>query len=356
VVVELPDGDPRWAAFASGHPEGLVYHHPAWSKVIERAYGHQPLALGYEDADGNLRGVLPLFRTRGLVTGRRLSSLPRTPVAGPLADGDTAMAALVEAAIDRVQAGESSWLEVKTASAHIGELVAGMASARWDPTYVLELPSTPDEIRFGNSRNHGRITWAVKKAARHGVRLRTAETVADLRSWYSLYLETMRPHAVPPRPFGFFAAIWDILRPLNLARLTLAERPAGNHAAIVAGSFFLMSSATVLYAFNGRRRSELSLRPNDFIQWHAIHDACHNGFRRYDFGEVTDDQRGLAEFKSKWQAEPKSLFRYYFPAERKGHGSKLRSGGRIHRAAAHAWRRLPLPITELIGARLDRHL
>jgi CelD/BcsL family acetyltransferase involved in cellulose biosynthesis len=355
-VVELANGDPRWASFASGHPDGLVYHHPAWSDVLERAYGHERLALGYEDADGNLRGVLPLFRTRGLVTGRRLSSLPHTPVAGPLGDGDTAMAALVEAAIERIHAGENSWLEVKTANPDIGELVAGMASARWDSTYVLELPSAPDEIRFGTSRNHGRIKWAVNKATRHGVRLRTAETVADLRSWYSLYLETMRSHAVPPRPFGFFAAIWDILRPLNLARLILAERPAGDHAAVVAGSFFLMSSTTVLYAFNGRRRAELSLRPNDVIQWHAIHDACRDGFRHYDFGEVTDDQQGLAEFKSKWQAEPKPLFRYYFPAERQGHGSKLRSGGRIHRTATHVWRRLPLPITVLVGARLYRHL
>src|SRR5215208_1775194 len=86
-VMEIdPQVDPRWEAFVAAHPDGLIYHHPAWLQVLEREYGHRPICLAYEDSDGSLQGVLPLCHTRGIpfnrtseVAGRRLSSLPRTP-------------------------------------------------------------------------------------------------------------------------------------------------------------------------------------------------------------------------------------------------------------------------------------
>src|SRR5215213_1251984 len=77
--------DPRWEAFVTSHPGATVYHHPAWLRVLAQAYGYRPASLACQDEKGQIRGVLPLFRTRGLVTGRGLASLPRTPVAGPLA-------------------------------------------------------------------------------------------------------------------------------------------------------------------------------------------------------------------------------------------------------------------------------
>src|SRR5690606_32691460 len=84
-VVEINAAtDHRWADFVMAHPEGLVYHHPAWSQVIEETYGYRPAHLACVDADGNMHGVLPLFSQRGLLSGRRLVSLPHTPVCGPL--------------------------------------------------------------------------------------------------------------------------------------------------------------------------------------------------------------------------------------------------------------------------------
>src|SRR5207249_10001549 len=97
-------------------------------------------------------------------------------------------------------------------------------------------------------RNHGRITWAVNKAAKAGVRVRDAETDDELRSWYRLYLETMREKAVPPRPYRFFKTMWDVLRPQAMLRLLLAEQ----QGRLLAGSIFLCYGSTVCYAFTGR--------------------------------------------------------------------------------------------------------
>src|SRR5215469_17207283 len=80
--------DPRWEDLVSTLPGGIIYLHPAWMRVLEAAFGYKPIHLAYEHATGHLHGILPLFHLHRLVTGRCLSSLPRTPVAGPLADND----------------------------------------------------------------------------------------------------------------------------------------------------------------------------------------------------------------------------------------------------------------------------
>src|SRR5262249_56274015 len=106
-----------------------------------------------------------------------------------------------------------------------------------------------------------------------------AETERDLRAWYGLYVDTMRWHVVPPRPYRFFEVAWQLLRPRGLLRLLLAEQHEARQSRLLAGSIFLMFGQTVFYAFNGRRREDLSLEPNDAIQWQAIHDAFRRGFR-----------------------------------------------------------------------------
>jgi len=355
-VVEVdPYTDARWEAFVAAHPDGLIYHHPAWLQVIEQAYGHQPLCLACEDADGRLRGVLPLFHTRGLLTGRRLSSLPHTPVAGPLAQDDQALAALLCAAVERVR-GKAASLQLKVLRPGFDAMVDGLRCVPWEPTYVLELPEQLNQLRFGDSRNHARIKWAVNKAAKMGVVVRPAETDGELRTWYGLYLDTMRWHAVPPRPYRFFKLVWERLRPQGLMRLLLAEQHEGGRSKLLAGSIFLMWHPTVFYAFNGRRREDLSLRPNDVIQWQAIQDACREGFRYYDLGEVEEHQQSLAEFKTKWSAEPRRLYRYYYPAAYEIQTGTLKSNGYGRRLANAAWRRFPLKATARLGDWIYRYL
>src|SRR5260370_4236021 len=119
----------------------------------------------------------------------------------------------------------------------------------------------------------------------------------------------MRTHLIPPRSFRLFDAMWSVLRPRGLMRLLVAEHRRG----LIAGSIYLTFGATAFYAFNGSRRSELRLRPNDIIHWRAIEDFRREGFRYYDLGEVATGNLGLADFKTKWGSEEIQLCRYYHP-------------------------------------------
>ena len=343
-----PGSDPRWDEFVAGHPDGHVYLHSKWLRCLAAEYERPLIALCTEEG-GALTGLLPLIATRGMplhrgsaTVGARLSSLPRTPLAGPLTRDRAAAAALLEAALER--AGDRR-LQIKREAADLDGLVEGVGGAPWRSSYVLDLPGDEAELRFGNSRNHGRIKWAVNKAHKEGVCVRVAEDLADVHAWYPLYVGTMREVLVPPRPLRLFEAMWRHLAPDGLMRLYVAEQSGR----MLAGSVVLGLGRTSFYAFNGRRRDALSLRPNEVLQWEAIHDACRRGFARYDLGEVTPGDAGLAEFKRKWGADEVILHRYHHPPPDPRTEDAGGDDGVARRAAASLWQRLPLAATRLAG-------
>jgi CelD/BcsL family acetyltransferase involved in cellulose biosynthesis len=352
---DLEPEDHRWEEFVARHPQALPYHHPSWLRVLQEAFGYRNAALGCMDDEGRLCGILPLLEKKSLLAGLHLSSLPHTPVAGPLAAGADSLRALLSAAAARVDQSAARWLQLKVVGPSLDGLADRFSRLEWDATYVLELPDDTKNLRFGNSRNHSRISWAVRKAARLGVTVRPASSLADVRRWYRLYLETMRAHATPPRPFRLFEVMWNILAPLDRLHLLLAERQTGGQPQIIAGSLFLMHGQTVIYAFNGRDRRQLQFRPNDAIHWTAITEACTSGFRRYDFGEVAEGHESLAVFKEKWGARPVALYRYDYPQQREIERGILASDF-LRRTQERAWRLLPLSATAGMGRWIYGHL
>ena len=315
-----------------------------------------------EDAVGDILAVLPMLSTRGLpfslgrpLTGRRLSSLPRTPIAGPLSTDSRATVALLEKAVQRVSASSGLLLQVKTQGTDLDGMIPGVACVPWRLSYLLRLPAE-GSFRISNSHSRASVKWAINKAKRLGVNVRPAETEADLRAWYRLYLETMRQNAVLPRHYRFFVALWELLKPRGMMQLLLAEQKMTGRQRVIAGSIFLTFGQTVSYAFNGSRSSDLGLRPNDVIQWQAINDACAAGYRFVDFGEVPEGHSDLAKFKSKWGSEPVRLYRYYYPASKDVENGPVEPQGYKESLKKAIWRRLPLTTVAWLGDRIYRYL
>ena len=376
--------DPRWEEFISLHPDALIYHHPGWLTALESEYGQQCISLACEDERGKLCAVLPLFYTRGLplrfgrmATGRRLSSLPRTPIAGPLALNQEAAAAITNYAVELARSQPGLQVEIKTGIADLNKSVGALSCTPWRPTYVEELPPVAEgaaweafcenlrfsrpcvtcqgcrRLRFGNARRQHRVNWAVNKAVKLGLEVREAETEEELAQWYGLYLLTMRHNAVPPRSYRLFQSLWSCLRPAGKMRLLLAEQSRMGEKRMVAGSILLQFGQTVFYAFTGCAPEDFCLHPHDILQIEAIRSACRSGFRWYDFGEVTEEHEALAQFKTKWGGDPKGLYRYYYPppAEQKTGG-----GGRLAASARKLWRSLPPKATAVLGDLIYRRM
>ncbi len=127
--------DPRWDEFVAAQPEGRL---PALRLAAlpagrVRASARRPLLRGRDGASrascrssrhaaSRCCGAAPLV-------GARLSSLPRTPVAGPLAR-DRAGGGAPAAAVERARAAGAR-LQVKRAAADLDGLVDGVGGAPW---------------------------------------------------------------------------------------------------------------------------------------------------------------------------------------------------------------------------------
>ena len=355
-ITELSLDDARLAPFVSGHPAGTVYHHPAWLRTLIAEYNRGIVVLACERQDGHLAGVFPLMRTRGIplslfggLARARLSSLPRTPIAGPLCESSEAFGLLIRAAIDRVSGVRGLHLQVKTENPLQGAAVDSLSGAPWRRSFVLPLSNDPAKLRIGSSRTRFKhIRSSVKKAESLGVRARFASSEEDVRSWYRIYLHTMRRVVVPPRSLRCFLAMWRYMEPLGLMKLLLAERPNQGQTELVAGSIFLMCGKRMSYAFSACPAEYFWLQANDLVHWEAIHWGARNDFREYDFGEVPNDAQQLASYKAKWGGEERQLYRYYYP-EIISVSSDSSVLSKHQDLVERVWRQLPLPVTAHLG-------
>ncbi len=359
-----PWDDPRWETFVLHHPGATIYHHPAWLGALRREYPQSGLFLACEDPEGALRGVFPLLYTRGLplsgrrpLTGPRLSSLPRTPLAGPLATDPAALEALLREALRRASAHPSIRLQIKTRSESLGESLGGVVRKSWRQTYIVPLSAQPGQpYHIPDSQNRSSIKRAIRKAIASGVQTRSAETAGDLRNWYRIYLETMRRNFVPARPYRFFLALWELMHSRGMMRLLLAEKQDATGTRMVGGHLFLSFGDTVTYAFGASRTDDFALRPNDIIMGQAINDASEAGFRFVDLGEVPEGDENLARFKTKWGAAPVPLYRYYFPDFPDDPHSSEETERPIALLAGRIWNHLPLAMTSWLGDRIYTYL
>lgn len=398
--------DQRWLDFLSIHPDASVYHHPGYLAALEEEYGRKCIALACETADGKLESILPLLSTRGFplklsrnILGPRLSSLPRTPIAGPLALNQEALKLILEAAVDLVRFDGKWQLEIKSFDDSLDQLMPDLYKIRWRDTYLRGLPNNPEpesalsadvnrdckgqcdncrEMSFGGSRGKHKISWATTRAVKEGVRVRVAECPIDLRKWYPLYLNVMRKSMVPPHPLRFFQSLWNHLGPIGSMSLSVAEIPnitlistnqddhASHNRAVstqtfegkpVGGSILLQFGRKAFWAFTGSNSTGMRSHANDLALLKCIREACREGYDYFDLGEVADDHPKLSQFKAKWGTIQQPIYRYYYPAPELGAKETPASGRELIRnAAGFVWKRLPLPLIATLGEWLNGYL
>jgi len=354
-VVEIdPSRDSRWEAFVQSAPDATLYHSAVWLQLLHQAFQYTPTHLACEDESGNLGGILPLFILRGLITGRRYSSLPRTPLGGPLVRDSEASAVLLRAAMERTQAERRAQLQLKL-SGQLDGAIPNLQGGTFRQTYTVPVPPPDQPFQPGHPHFQRGLSSNLKKATRLGVVVREATSLSDLRAWYALYLETMRTRFVPPRPYLFFELAWQSLQPRDMLTLLLAERHGAGRPRLLAGCMNLHYGQTVTYAFAGSHQADQEFRPSDLIHWHALQAAHKAGYRFYDMGEVGRGNDGLAKYKMKWGAQQSWLYRYYYPADREAELEVLESEGRLHRLASGAWQHVPLPVTVAVSTWLHKY-
>lgn len=356
-VVEInPLSDPRWDVYVRAHPHATANHLGAWAVILEAAYRFERAYLAFEEGSGEIAGVMPLVYGTGLLSGRRMISLPALRWAGPLAATKEREADLLDAACELVRSRKAGRLGMVTMTGGYDALVDHLGPNPAPPSWRLALPADPDEYRRKLRKRSKGCFHDVKRAKASGVVVRDTRSKADLRTFYRLYLRTMRRHRALPRPFKEMSLARELLGP-GIVRLSLAELDGKPIAGLVCHFF----NGMVETMYNASDERYLRVHPNHALYDHAIATAIGEGLTRFDFGGAWPHET-LASFKRHWGSEPVDRFGYVYPAER-GSGAGARALLSAHASAressglaARAWSRVPLAVTRLAGEAGWRYL
>ena len=360
-IVPIDPADARWERYVQANERARVYHLSAWARILRAAYGYRPAALALED-DGGLRGLLPLMASRGIVSGRRLRSLPSVPPAGPIGDTPEHEAELMRAACALAEARDAKALLCLSRGEGYERQVPQLVGAPMNPAWVVALPDDPEELRAAWRKGSKNLHRSLNKSEKSGVTVREGRSVEDLRTFYRLYMGTMKAHHSLPRGWRQLSEARRQLLDAGVFRVFLADHEGETVAAGIFHSFG--DTIDLLYA--GSNPARLDVRPNHALYWHVIRWGIENGFRHFDFGEAKPGSE-LERFKAQWSAEPVPAWRYDYALD----GSAARAdtlrhaGHRMGRAGgasrreelvAKAWDRVPLRATRLAGEIVYRFL
>lgn len=337
------------------------YHLPQWLEILEKESAQKGIKLICKDDQNNIVGFMPLLFTRGLPAGvggilttKRLASLPRTPIAGPVSKDPQILKILVEAAIDIIRSDSRCRLQIKYHCRELGSLVDEIVCVPWRKAYFKVIPPKPAKINFASHSVEKEVIRALKKAESSDIHIRQAESLEDLKKWYKLYLGTMRYYMTPARSFSFFKCLFDAFYSKGLMSLSLVEIGKFPNEKIINGAISFRYKDTIYGAFKGSDRKYFKFRVNDLLHYYELNKAQEDGFRIFDMGEVQGDHEGLDHYKRKWGMSEGEIFHYYLKSNYTNK-EKLDPGNSTS-FTTKVWRLLPIFFIEKTGNVINKYL
>jgi FemAB-related protein (PEP-CTERM system-associated) len=110
----------------------------------------------------------------------------------------------------------------------------------------------------------------------------------------------------------------------------------------------------VLPYYGGGTPLARGLKGNDFMYWELMRYSCERGLRVFDYGR-SKQGTGSYSFKKNWGFKPVALHYQYYLV--KAHEiPNISPTNPKFRLLVNAWKRLPLPVTQMIGPLIVRNV
>lgn len=355
IIEASSDENERITNYLSINNEASFYHLPKWVDILSKESGQKAIKLLCLDEHDNIVGYIPLLYTKGLPFGlggilasQRLASLPRSPIAGPIADDAEVLKLLIDSAIEIAKSKPKIILQLKYECGNLDQIEDKLIRVPWRKSYYKELPPKGIKIEFANQKAEKEIHRSFNKAKEYNIKIREASNINDLRNWYKLYLKTMRYHTTPSRRFSFFKDLWNEFHGSGLMSISLVEMQEHSRIHLINGAISFRYKDRIYGAFKGSDRKYFKYRVNDLLHWYELNKAQEEGFRIFDMGEVQGEHDGLDHYKKKWGMNESEIFHYYLKADYQIK-EKLDPGNNSS-FIAKLWRYVPLPLIELSGS------
>ena len=340
---ELDAGsEAAWDGFVRAHPDGTFFHLAAWRQVIARAFGHATHYV-FAERDGAVVGVLPLGQVKTLLFGNTLISVPFCVYGGPLAADAEAGRALADYA-----AGVMDRLRVPVMEFRLRQPLDWLDAEQW--------PTKPDlyvtfRKPFGASdeANLKDIPRKQRAMVRKGIDRGLSSVIdASADRLHGIYAESVRNLGTPVFARRYFQILLDVFGP-EADVVTVMD---GDEAIASVLNFYFRDE--VLPYYGGGRTIARERYGNDFMYWEVMRRAASRGHTMFDFGR-SKLGTGAFSFKKNWGFTAAPLH-YRFRLAPGAEIPDLNPLNPKYRMFIAAWKRLPLPVANVLGPPIVRGL
>ncbi|QWV93132.1 GNAT family N-acetyltransferase [Geomonas oryzisoli] len=298
----------RWDCFVHQHPFGWITHLSGWKRVLDKNFPHMTgYYLALKDDAGAIRAALPVYAVESWLMGRRLVSIPFATLCDPLVTEAVDMELLSDAVLRLAERLDISRVEIRTAAAsHLLDRDRFHADCL-RKHHFLPLCADPELVRQRFHRSC--VRQRIARAERSGLHLVRGKREADLREFYLLHRDTRRRKGLPPHPYLLVKTLWQTFAPQGLVELLLCRKEKETVAALLL--FKYKSRVSIEYSAVNPLHNDCS--PVHFLFWNAIREACLAGYGVLDFGQTSEHNKTLMEFKSHWGAQVSDLPHFLYP-------------------------------------------
>lgn len=337
------DAAGRIEAFVAAHPDATPFHRPAWLTAVARGSGNTALVLALEKGT-ELTAVLPLLEVHSPLFGRVLVSSGFGVGGGLLASGRGEAEPLFAFAENQALRRSCPTIELRG-----GPLPQDRAGwhVRHDSHcgYVADLAADDEAQLLWIPRKQ---RAEVRKGLAADLKVSVGRAQADRDAHYAVYAESVRNLGTPVFPKRLFAEVLDAFgEDADILTVTHEGRP-------VASVLSLYHRGVVMPYWGGGTSTARKLRANDRMYFELMLHARRRGCTRFDFGR-SKVHSGAGEFKKNWgfAAEPLGYASWTAP------GAPARDADPTsdrHAARIALWKKLPLPVANLVGPWIARGL
>jgi len=328
----------RWDGFVQSHQEATFFHRSGWHGIFRDIFRLEPRYL-LAERGSEIVGVLPLVFQKSLLFGNALVAAPFCVEGGPVAQDEQAQNALVAAALSLQDQTGAPYIEFRSRRARQpGWTVRKDLYA----TFSGPLSADDKENLLAIPRKQRAV---VRKTLDSKL---TSETPDDVDAVFGVYAESVRNLGTPVFPKRYFAALRKTFGS-DCDAVVIKDDGVPVSAVL---NFYHRD--TVLPYYGGGTAGARRNGANDFLYWEVIRRAVLKGYRRFDFGR-SKAGTGAFAFKKNWGFAPEWLeYEYYFrPGETMPDKNPLNPKFSLFIAA---WKKLPLPVANLIGPWIIRGL
>jgi FemAB-related protein (PEP-CTERM system-associated) len=326
--------------YINGSCNSNLYHDCRWGKIIEECFEHKYKILFSENNDGRINGVLPLVHMKSWSFGSFIVSMPFFNYGGVCAEDETTRNNLIAEAVRIAKDLKVHHIEFRQEES----LNNGFPEKTSKVSMRLDLPGSSDELWKSFP---SKLRSQIKVPQKAGMIARVGR-VEELESFYDVFSENMRHLGTPVYPKIFFRDILEEF-PTNtwICSVYLGGMPVAS--GFLAG---FKDKLEIPWASSLRKHNHLS--PNMLLYWSCLKFACEKGFSVFDFGRSTVEE-STYKFKKQWGAEPTPMIWSYWIQDG-GKIPDLTPRNRKYQLAIGIWKKLPIPMTQMLGPRIIRNI